>query len=108
MGSRSRFECQSCHYQAVVSGGDSVGMMVETTTVSCNSCKKLMDVVVSRPTRESRPESDRGMGRPGRERLPIACRNSPSHKVHKWSHPGPCPVCGQTMQLVPGMPICWD
>jgi rubredoxin len=44
MGCLYRFECSGCGYQAEVSGGPDVGMLVETQPVFCLPCNELRDV----------------------------------------------------------------
>lgn len=55
MGSHDQFTCTACDYSAEVSGGDDVGMMVLTTTIACETCKKLYDVEVG-PLHRCSPE----------------------------------------------------
>jgi hypothetical protein len=113
MGTTYQTICLQCGYEAMVSGGDDVGMASLTTTILCENCQELCDIVTS-----SEPWNDYGkdiqveLVCPGldlddktqKEIEPIP---NPFHKVHKWVFPGPCPKCGTTMTRR-GEAICWD
>ena len=45
MGTRYRYFCRKCLYEAFVSGGNDVGMTAATSTVRCYDCKEIKDVV---------------------------------------------------------------
>ena len=103
MGSNYQFLCKDCDYDAVVSGGDDSGMACRTTTISCQDCGELFDVVTSvKPWDES-------AGLPDEELVCLGPspdysgndgdtdRSNPSHRVQRWAFPGPCPKCGQAM-----------
>ncbi len=85
MGRQHEFTCPACGYAVTVSGGDDAGMNVITTTLLCETCKTLEDVVVH----QLKPE---------RIREP-RCPRSPRHKVRRWVFPDVCPKCGTTMEL---------
>ena len=53
MGSWQLLECEFCRYRAEVSGGDDAGMLVSTTTVACETCAELYDVVTERHSWEA-------------------------------------------------------
>jgi transcription elongation factor Elf1 len=44
MGTFYHFECPVCGYDADVCGGDEVGIMITTSTIHCEDCRKLYDV----------------------------------------------------------------
>ncbi len=48
VGSWAEFRCGSCGHEVMVSGRDDVGFFVNTTTVLCEDCEQLYDVVTFR------------------------------------------------------------
>jgi hypothetical protein len=65
-----------------------MGMGCSTATITCATCKKLRDAVVS---------EEPGMVP---EPLPVPKCPGARTRVHEaliWTHPGPCPRCGATM-----------
>jgi len=50
VGLISRFTCDSCGYEAQVSGGDDRGFSCMTTTILCKDCRELYDVETGRGT----------------------------------------------------------
>ena len=106
MGTSYQFICKHCDYEAIVSGGDDVGMMCRTTTISCRDCGSLFDVVISdEPWKESAGPTDEELVCPGPESDDTGdsiddesrARSNPDHRVQRWTIPGPCPKCGQRM-----------
>lgn len=97
MGTSRMFTCRACGYRAEVSGGDDAGTLVLTTTVTCTICRRLYDVPVA--TTERLP--------PTWTRVEPACPKDERHPVERWSHPGPCPRCGQRMRRGP-VEVFWD
>ena len=87
MGTLFAFVCESCGYEAEVSGGEDCGMAQATTTILCADCKELYDVPVS---------NDAIKRNPARE-VPIRCPKSQSHRSCLWRRPGPCARCGAIM-----------
>jgi hypothetical protein len=87
MGTLYNFGCGSCGYAAELSGGEDCGMTQATTTIFCQDCHALYDVVTSEDSMTHKPERE----------LPIHCPQSSSHRWRLWTHPGPCPKCGATM-----------
>jgi hypothetical protein len=100
MGSWCLFSCPKCDYSAEVSGGPDVGMTAATHTISCATCKKLRDVVVS---------EDPGKDPPDPLPMKPVCPSSRTrvHDTRLWTHPGPCPKCGARMKLI-GETALWD
>lgn len=99
MGAKNQFRCESCGYEAMVSGGEDVGFSVSTTTISCRGCKELYDVV----TAEFPPYPHQS----GFEQGEPLCPQDREHAVVSWRHPGPCPRCGG--QLARGeVELLWD
>lgn len=98
MGTHYLFSCDACGYEANVSGGDDAGFFCLTTTIVCEACRKLYDVVtLENPG--SPPEERRS--------VKIACPESGGHKVKRWRSPRLCPKCGAKMRRGE-QSICWD
>ncbi len=87
MGTLYQFRCESCGYEAQVSGGRDCGMASRTDTILCERCRELFDVVTSEDAISERPERE----------IPIRCPRSFTHSCRLWTSPGPCPKCGATM-----------
>lgn len=106
VGTLSEFTCPECGYSAEVSGGDDVGMSVVTTTISCKTCKKLLDVVISEePWLVTLDEPGLPL-RPDFEPK-LRCKKSARHEVERWTFPGARPRCGTMMEQGEGM-VLWD
>ena len=96
MGQTFTFRCTSCSYSANVSGGEDEGMTVKTTTVLCEDCRKLMDVVTGLQEQDSAP-------------IAPTCTRRKRHRVRVWSFPGACPRCHAPMAEDPDGPmVIWD
>jgi len=96
MGERFQFTCADCGYRTEVSGGDDAGMLAVTTTILCEDCQRLYDVVTA----------DMDDSRNPKERA-LRCPKSAKHKVNRWTNGGPCPECGKP--LTKGGSVClWD
>jgi hypothetical protein len=80
----------------MVSGDDDMGMICLTTTIVCHDCHELLDITVSNEPGAKPPNM-----------IPIRCPEAETHKVEKWSHPGPCPQC-ETELRQEGDLITWD
>jgi len=85
----------------MVSGRDDAGFFVNTTTVVCEDCEGLHDAVTFRR-----------LGGPGGEwkrmgAIEPECPRSGGHTVRRWTHPGACPKCGNTMMRGEKLTI-WD
>ncbi len=100
MGAEYQFVCERCGYEARVSGGDDAGMLVSTTTVLCEDCGKLYDVVTARRPMDPAEDPDPGPIEP-------RCPKSKKHTIRGWEHPGPCPKCGNQMPMGDEMTL-WD
>ncbi|MBX3276442.1 MAG: hypothetical protein KF868_00430 [Acidobacteria bacterium] len=97
MGTSYEFECPACGYTAAVSGDDDAGMICNTTTIVCRTCRKLYDATIILRSFDS----------PEHQEIPIRCPKSKKHAVERWKHPGPCPKCGAQMNR--GEACCdWD
>lgn len=48
MGRLLRWKCESCGYEAEVSGGRDRGFIAVTETMVCRKCSELVDVLVSK------------------------------------------------------------
>jgi len=96
MGMQREFVCTACDYRAVVSGGEDVGMICATTTILCETCKKLYDVIVSDY-------------RSGRSEIAPRCPRAKRHVWRLWKQPGPCPRCNALMTVdEAGECVLWD
>ncbi len=100
MGTTHRFRCESCGYEAEVSGGDDAGMRVITTTIRCEACEELYDVV----TAERSIDLAEG---PVFNPVEPVCPRSKRHTIKPWEHPGPCPKCGSQMTMGDTL-MLWD
>lgn len=83
MGVRYEFACPTCRYVAEVSGGEDVGMAVETTTIVCLDCRKLRDVVT---------------GQPGQPQQVPRCPRDRHHRWQLWTAGDPCPRCATPIE----------
>jgi len=99
MGQLYEFRCQTCGYEATVSGDDDVGEVAWTTTIACRDCQTLSDVVVQlKPTR---------IGEHEKTFVPV-CPKSATHIIELWKHPGKCPKCGNEMSRPDSPDVFWD
>jgi rubrerythrin len=103
LGIHYAFICKNCGYEAIVSGGDDVGMACRTTTISCKDCGELFDVITSEmPWEEPTSLSGEELVCPGpasgdSDDDEDMDRSKPNHRVRRWTSPGPCPKCGKAM-----------
>jgi DNA-directed RNA polymerase subunit RPC12/RpoP len=96
MGSHYLFFCPKCGYSEEVSGGDDRGTISATTTVICDSCKEIFDVVTSETPWDS--ESITGVAN-------LECPAC-SGPVKKWTGQR-CPRCNTKMNKK-GITVHWD
>ena len=89
MGRVYRFHCAKCGYAVECSGGGDTGRFAATTTVVCEQCRGLQDVVMV----AGAPEPQ--------------CPKDMTHRVRRWKHPGKCPKCGEGM-LRGEVTALWD
>ena len=102
MGQKFKFSCGHCGYTAEVSGGRDVGMLAVVRTMSCDDCKKLVDVLIGHHGEDGPlgdPEFDRDLNR-----CPL-CQGS---RVISWARYSSCPNCGKTMERDQEPTILWD
>jgi len=97
MGARYQFICAACGYAAEVSGGDDAGLCACTTTIACEQCRELYDVVTAQRQEEAHKF---------KERAP-RCPRSARHPFRPWVSGDPCPRCGGLMDNK-GMTALWD
>lgn len=96
MGTTHCFSCPGCGYNAEVSGGDDYGFSVAVTTVRCDFCKIIQDIVVS----ES-PGDKQSYKAISELRCPI-CGNT----IKRWTR-RKCPRCNMKMNQ-DGEVLLWD
>ncbi len=89
MGAHFIFICNSCGYEADISGGNDIGMASASSTVLCEDCQELYDMVT---TREPWLAVERAWNPTS-----LLCAKSETHGVVLWEHPGSCPRCGAEM-----------
>jgi len=92
VGAWIEFRCGSCGYEVMVSGGDDEGFFSRTTTVVCEECEELYDVVTF--GRSETTNADEG---DDLEPVEPECPRSSRHTLRRWTHPGACPRCEDTM-----------
>lgn len=84
----------------MVSGAPDVGEVARTVTISCATCRKLRDAVIS-----EEPWKEPAAPMPARVRCPGS--RTRDHVTELWRDPGPCPRCAETM--VRGeLSVLWD
>ena len=96
MGHTFEFQCPVCGYSATVSGGDDYGMGSATTTVRCDHCKTIRDVVTSEEPWDASSI---------KKVTDLKCPKC-SGPVTKWRGKR-CPKCGGKMEII-GEGILWD
>ena len=97
MGSWNRHAC-SCGYECQVSGGEDVGMLVQTNTFCCNACQTVQDIATH--TRSAKTKS-------GWRKLPVACPECKSKNLKPWTNEE-CPKCKGTMAVDTSYIVMWD
>jgi acetone carboxylase gamma subunit len=104
MGRLNEFFCPSCAYLVQVSGGPDRGFLVATVTISCATCRKLVDVDLPGPIYD-----DMLMPVPDVPAPPPPCPSARTieHVVTEWRAPGPCPRCRETL-FGTGRRWLWD
>ena len=79
--------------------GPDVGGACRTVTITCSTCKKLRDAVVSTAPWDGDAVADEPVCPGSRTRM---------HKVRLWDAPGACPRCGARMLRDEERIILWD
>ena len=100
MGTIYAFRCPRCAYTAEVSGGPDCGFSVGTVTISCATCRKLRDVVVTHEPWKNPPD-------PVPEHPRCTSSRTRVHHTVLWRDPGPCPRCA-LMMVNDGETLLWD
>ena len=100
MGIQIEFTCQSCGYNAEVSGGKDYGMVAVVQTMVCGSCSELLDVLIGRggeegPTGDSDYDKDLGV-----------CPQCRGKDLVVWEESMGCPKCEGRMNE--GQRTLWD
>lgn len=103
MGAYFDFTCAGCGYTARVSGGRDVGMLAVIRTMTCDSCKTLVDVLIGQCGKEvptGDPEYDKDLN---------LCPECRSRNVRPWPpRKRPCPKCGVKMAPNLETKLLWD
>jgi hypothetical protein len=83
----------------MVSGREDFGFEIYTTTILCEGCEELYDVVTARfppnPFEEGFKQSE-----------PV-CPKNREHSVRRWEYPDLCPRCGEDMIMGDKLTL-WD
>jgi hypothetical protein len=108
MGTRYLFTCPSCGYSAEVSGGNDAGVSCAQTTISCETCRELRDVLISTDPSVVRQDESGHPLKPDWEPPELKCPASGDHKIKWWSHPGLCPRCGDILEKHEDKFVLWD
>jgi NADH pyrophosphatase NudC (nudix superfamily) len=113
MGTKSTYKCNSCGYQAMVSGGTDKGMHAVTGTYICESCMEIVDVCIGEYGQEfTREEAQIRKNKSGTSLDFYVCPGCGSDKnLVRWSARNrPCPKCGGKMEkdLDGGLVMLWD
>jgi hypothetical protein len=99
MGTLFRFSCSGCSYKEDVSGGPDAGMLVQTETGVCGSCRRVVDVAVA--------VSVHWQGGAKGARPPLdVCPHCEGSNLRTWED-GACPRCGEYMEMGP-VQLLWD
>jgi len=100
MGTRKRHFCSQCDYEAMVSGGDDVGMLAATSTIHYYDCEKILDVVTAEEPWLAMSD----------DWVPtdFHCTQSETHRVALWVGPAECPQCSTVMEVDLSFTIDWD
>lgn len=102
MGCKFQFTCSACEYSAEVSGGDDCGMSVGTTTVYCEDCQELSDIITGYEIWRDEAERKKDGKQPE-----FRCERSRKHRIRRWTSGEPCPRCGGEMTNE-GATVLWD
>jgi hypothetical protein len=92
MGSWTEFICDNCDYSTEVSGGKAKGFEAVVETMTCHSCRQLVDVLIGRCGQEGPsgdPAYDKNLGR---------CPKCHGNDLSVWTMPGKCPKCDEQMR----------
>jgi hypothetical protein len=93
MGAKYNFNCPKCGYSTQASGGDDCGLIAATTTVACEDCQELYDVVIAR-----RPINMNTTTPTAFKPCKFQCPKGAKHRIKKWVAGGLCPKCATTME----------
>ena len=100
MGTSKEYICSSCHYKAIVCGGQDAGMIGTVETYLCHKCKRLSDVLVwsAQDFPGIIPEDE------------LKCYECKSKTIEIWDTKNrPCPKCGGKMEVNQwGIEKLWD
>lgn len=102
MGTAHEYCCPDCGYSAIVSGGRDIGMVVVVRTMTCISCKELVDVIVGFYG-EDGPVGDAEM-----DKDLHVCPECGGDEVTAWGPDQPCPRCDSAMNRNEGYEELWD
>jgi hypothetical protein len=112
VGRKYRFFCESCGYEAQVSGGPDRGWFAAAHTVSCPRCRELSDAELCNAFHDISAFdllrlSGHDLALWMQSQKKTRCGLDGRHAASLWSHPGPCPRCGTTLRRE-GPVAMWD
>ena len=102
MGSLFDFICRSCGYNASVCGGRDFGFVAVVQTMTCSTCRELVDVLIGREGKDGPtgdPEFDADIGR---------CPECNGDQVVPWPTTRPCPKCDGQVDKNASLTHLWD
>ena len=102
MGTKFKFCCDKCDYQAEVSGKKDYGMVAVVRTMHCKGCNHIVDVLVGQYGEEGKtgfPEFDCDLN---------ICPECGGDDVVVWQESKPCPKCSGKMTEDRSIIFNWD
>jgi len=108
VGTALDYSCPECGYEvhSMISGYD-VGMASHAVGISCATCRELHTAFLPGKPWDADMDAMRLQVEAGHLPAGARCPKSAKHRVEVWSHPGPCPRCGTTLNQDEGF-MCWD
>lgn len=96
MGFSQTWHCDSCDFGFLGEGHNSALMSGTTTSVYCEGCETVMDLLTG----------PYGVETPG---APLVCGFDGTHTVRPWTVEDPCPRCSKgTLKAEPGSGMLTD
>ena len=91
MGITYYFNCDTCDYTAIISGGRDSGFVALVQTMTCHNCNELVDVLIGAYGKEGKTEDaemNKALG---------ICPECKRSDVVRWDDEKPCPKCDGKM-----------